>query len=344
MDSPSGEEEKIAKVLMTKLKDLGGKVEQDSYGNVIAKFNGSGDPIMLNAHMDTVEPGRGIKPIIKGDKITSDGKTVLGSDPKAGVAVILETLTSLKEQEIKHRALEVIFTKEEESTLGGSINLDYDLLAAKEGITFDGEWGVENICLSSPGYHRVELTVVGRSAHAGAEPEKGISAIKIAAEMISQLELGRIDDETTANIGLIDGGDAINAIPERVNIKGEIRSRNTQKLIRHTEHFKEVFDRVIKKHPGAEIDLNIVEEFRSYVLEPNHALVQKAIGVLKSMDLKPKLFHSGGATDVNIFSTHGISAIVVGTGEYEAHTTRESVLIPQMVQAAEFCEKIVQVN
>ncbi len=341
IDSPSGHEIRMAKEVTKRLRTLGFKVSSDTFGNVIGKLSGKGESIMLNAHLDTVEPGRGIKPIIKGDIIKSDGTTILGGDPKAGIAAILEALTSIIEDKIDHLPIEVIFTREEETSLGGAVNLDYKKLLAKRGITFDGEAEVHNIDISAPGYNRVDAIIVGRSAHAGAEPEKGLSAIKIAAEIISQLQLGRIDEETTANIGLIEGGSARNAVPEKVIIQGEIRSRDIKKLEKLTKHFQEVFNKISLGYPDAKIELVLEREFNPYLFNNDHRVLKYIVEVFKNMDIKANLNHSGGATDVNIFHTHGIEAIVVGSAVYKAHTTREYVVIPQMVQAAKFCEKAI---
>jgi tripeptide aminopeptidase len=343
IDSPSREEQKIVKEIIKRLKALGGSVQTDTYGNVIAKFAGTGEPMMINSHLDTVEPGRGIKPVINGDKITSDGTTILGGDAKAGVAEVLEALTSLKEEKHKHVPLDVVFTLGEEAGLLGSVNLDYSKVTAKRGVTFDGEAGVGTITNSAPGYNRVDVTIIGRGAHAGADPEKGISAIKIAAEIISKLEVGRIDHETTANIGLIEGGSARNAVPERVHFKAEIRSRDLKKLEKHSLYFEEVFNSVMQKHPQANIELKIEREFDPYLFEENHRVIQQVKKVLTHMGLTPKLEPTGGGTDVNIFHANGIEAVCVGTGDYELHTTREYVLISEMLQAAQFCEAIVKI-
>lgn len=342
IDSPSGEEQKISTKVIKRLKALGSSVDRDAYGNVIAKFDGLGEPLMLNAHLDTVEPGRGIKPVIHGDRITSDGDTILGGDAKAGIAEILEALTSIKEEKHKHVPLEVVFTLSEEMGLKGAVNLDYSKLAAKRGIAFDGMRDVGTITTSAPGYNRVEVTIIGRGAHAG-EPEKGISAIKIGAEIISKLEVGRIDHETTANVGLIEGGSALNAVPERLHFMAEIRSRSLQKLEKHSLHFEEVFDKVMQRYPGAKIELKIVREFDPYLFEESHRVIQLAKKALAQIGVKPKPEPAGGGADVNIFHTHGIEAVCVGTGDYELHTTREYVLISQMLAAAKFCEAIVTI-
>lgn len=341
IDSPSGEEEKVAQYLVKKLKELGATVERDTYGNVIGKFEGIGKPMMLNSHMDTVEPGRGIKPIVKGDTITSDGTTVLGGDAKAGVAIILEALASLKDNGSKHVPLEIVFTRNEEMTLLGAKNLDYSLLSAKRGLTFDGEGEAHRIDISSAYYKEIHVTVTGRDAHAGVEPEKGISAIKIASEIISLLNVGRIDEETTANIGLISGGSASNAIPRYAYFQGEIRSRNKKKRDNHLAHFQDVFSKVMKKYPEAKIEVKVEKETDGYSFSKYHPMLQHVWTTFQKLNMILEYNHSGGLTDVNIFNAHGIATLVVGTGDYEPHTLREYVKISEMYKAARFCEKMV---
>lgn len=341
IDSPSGSESQIVAEVTSRLKDLGGKVELDKFGNVIAHFKGEGEPILLNAHLDTVEPGRNIQAQIAGDIIKSDGTTVLGGDPKAGVSAILEALTSVKEEKTKHLPIDVVFTLGEENGLVGAVNLDYHKIKAKRGVTFDGDDGVHNVFISAPGYNAVDVKIIGRGAHAGVEPEKGISAIKIASEIISQLKIGRVDHETTANIGMIEGGSARNAVPEMLHFKGEIRSRNLDKLEQHTTHFRQVFGQVLVKYPEATVEVSIERKFYPYLLDENHRVIQHLTQVMGKMRLQPNLIHTGGGTDVNIMHNHGIEAVVVGTGDYEAHTKREYVKISEMLQAAQFCEKLI---
>lgn len=344
IDSVSDEEEKLAKHLVLKLKKLGGKAFLDSYGNVIGKFDGVGETYMINSHMDTVEPGRSIKPMIEGNKIISDGTTITGGDAKAGIAIILEALETLIENKRKHIPLEIVFTRGEETGLFGAVNLDYSKISAKKGITFDGEARVTNVTVAAPGYNDVDIVITGRAAHAGAEPEKGISAIKIAAEIISKLKVGRIDFETTANIGLISGGTARNAVPEIVEITAEIRSRSLNKLIKHSDHFTNVIEKVMTKYPEAKIDLNINRQFDSYRFKDSHPVVEKILKVLKEMKLKPNLKETGGGSDVSIFHSHGIEAICIGIAVHNAHTTREYVDILEMVESAEFCRRFVELS
>lgn len=344
IDSVSGEEKEVAQYLQSKLDSLGSVTNIDDYGNLIAAFDGEGEPFMLNCHMDTVEPGRAIKPIIKDDRIESDGSTILGADAKAGLAIILETLTSLKEDNKKHVPIDIILTVEEEIGLIGATKLDYSKVRAKKGIVFDGSKDIQNVTISAPGYTRVDVTITGRAAHAGARPEEGISAIRIASEIISKLELGRVDHETTANIGLIEGGSARNAVPEIAHFRGEIRSRDMKKLDNHTAHFQKIIDSVLEQYPEAKIDLIMHREFNPYLFEENHEMIKLMDKALKVCGLNLVLDHAGGGTDVNIFHKYDIAAVAVGTGGYKAHTKEEYAIISEMVDAAKVCEQLVLVD
>ena len=223
IDSPSGEEAAIAEALTSRLTDLGFTVSRDAYGNVIASEPGDA-PVLLSAHMDTVEPGWGIKPIIDGDIIHTDQTTVLGGDCKAGIAVILEALESLRSDGAARRTVEIALTRQEEIGLVGAKNLDYSMLRAKQAVVFDGEGPVYHVTTGSPTYISLDIDITGRAAHAGVEPEKGISAIQIAAEMIVQMRLGRLDENTTFNVGLIEGRQC----PQRSARARRSQGRNTQ--------------------------------------------------------------------------------------------------------------------
>ena len=229
IDSPSGEEEALAQELTRRLQGLGLKTTRDDYGNVIASDGGE-NPILLSAHMDTVEPGRGVKPRVQGDRILSNGATILGGDCKAGVSAILEALESIKEDGTPHLPIEVVFTREEEPGLIGARNLEFSKIKAKEAIVFDGEGPASRIISSSPTYIAFDIQITGRAAHAGVEPENGLSAIRIAAELITNLPQGRLDPQTTFNIGTIQGGSVRNAVPEKATLRGEFRSTDLETL------------------------------------------------------------------------------------------------------------------
>ena len=253
IDSPSDEEEEVALHLTDRLSRLGFSVVRDAHGNVIASEDGA-NPLLLSAHMDTVEPGRGIQPIIKGNRITSDGTTILGGDCKAGVAAILEGLESVDEDETVRRPVQVVFTRGEEIGLVGASNLDYSIIRASEAVVFDGNGPVNTITGASPTYMRFDITVKGRAAHAGVEPEKGLSAIRIATEIINELPNGRLDDETTFNVGLISGGSVRNAVPAEATFGGEWRSRNTETLDSLKMQLLTILERARERYQEATIE------------------------------------------------------------------------------------------
>ncbi len=342
IDSPSGEEDAMDQEVSSRLEALGLKVSHDSYNNVIAKLAGQGPPVMLSAHLDTVEPGRGIKPVVDGGVLRSDGSTILGGDCKAGVAIVLEALTAALESSRSHRAIEVVFTRHEEGGLVGAHHLDFSMVSAKEGIVFDGEGPPNRIILSAPSQNVVTAQITGRAAHAGLEPEKGISALLIAAEILGRLPLGRIDEETTANIGRLEGGLKRNIIPERAFLDGEFRSRSNEKLADLERKFRGVFDEVASRYPEAKIDLDIVNTYQAYQIEADSPAVAVIGRALAGMGLEPILESTGGGSDANVFIEKGITAIPVGIGVRDFHTTWETAVISEVLQGAQMCEGVIR--
>ena len=341
IDSPSGEEEEIAGYLTGRLEALGLEVIRDGYGNVIASHGGH-NPIMLSAHMDTVEPGRGIKPTVDGERIVSDGTTILGGDCKAGLSAILEALESVKEDGASHIPYEVVLTREEEPGLIGARNLDYSKVSAKEAIVFDGEGPSSRITSASPTYIGFDIEVTGRAAHAGIEPEKGLSAIRVAAELISKLPQGRLDPETTFNVGTIGGGTVRNAVPETAAFKGEFRSMNLETLDTVRLQMTEAVNQVRKMFPEAVIDDHIHTDFETYTLTDDDPATRRVKAALQSIGQEPTMEPSGGGTDGNIFRRMGISAVVVGMADSNMHTVREYVTIPDLVDAAHLTEALLR--
>jgi tripeptide aminopeptidase len=340
IDSPSGEEERIALELVRRLTVLGFAVQRDAHGNVVASEGGD-NPLLLSAHMDTVEPGRGIKPRIKGDRIVSDGTTILGGDCKAGISAILEGLESIKESGAKRRPVQVVFTRGEEIGLVGAKNLDASLLKAKEGVVFDGNGPPSKVTIASPTNLSFDVTIKGRSAHAGAEPEKGLSAIRIATDIISMLPQGRLDPETTFNVGVIKGGSVRNAVPENCAFNGEFRSRNQKMFESLKADFLNILETARTNHPEAVITATLDVGFESYNLKNSDPMVQRVSKVLRSVGMTPELGPSGGGTDGNVFSKWGVKCVVVGMSTQEMHTTREFVPIADLVKTATFCQALL---
>ena len=268
IDSISREERNLADFLIEKLEDLGlevivhqaGDKVKSNCGNIIARFKGNikeVTPIMFSAHMDTVIPGKNINPLLKGEKIVSSGKTILGADDKAAIAALLEALHIIKEKNISHGGIEIVFTICEEIGLKGAKNLDISELKSQIGFVLDAGGRVGKIITTAPSQNSREITIYGKAAHAGSNPEEGINAIQVAGFALSRMKLGRIDEETTANIGIISGGKATNIIPDEVTLEGEVRSRKEEKLEKYTEQLKKITEDTAQEFSAkAEVKIN----------------------------------------------------------------------------------------
>ena len=340
IDSPSGEEWDVARHISDRLAGLGFQVGRDEHGNVIAREAGD-RPLLLSAHMDTVNPGRSIKPQVVGDRITSDGNTILGGDCKAGVAAILEALQTVRDEGRPRRPVQVVFTRGEEIGLVGASNLDFTMLSATEAVVFDGNGPVNTITGGSPTYMAFDIDIRGRGAHAGVEPEKGLSAIKIASDLIAQLPQGRMDDETTFNIATITGGTVRNAVPSEAKITGEFRSMNTESLELLRMQLLATIGKIRGRYAEAEITEKLEMMFQMYRLDPNEATAQLVTRVMRDMGLQPDIRPSGGGTDGNVFRLHGIESVVVGMATNQMHTIDEYVVIPDLLDTARFCEQLM---
>lgn len=340
IDSPSDEEEEVAQHLIARLEKLGLTVERDAHGNVIASEPGE-LPLLLSAHMDTVEPGRAIIPEIKGDRIVSQGNTILGGDCKAGVAAIMEGLESVIEEGVPHRPIQVVFTRGEEIGLVGASNLDYSMIRALEAVVFDGNGPVNTITGSSPSYMSFDVTVRGRGAHAGVEPEKGLSAVRIVSEIIQDLPQGRLDEETTFNVGLISGGTVRNAVPVEATFGGEFRSRNTETFDLVKMQLLTTLNQARAKYREATIEEKLEVLFQMYTLDPDEKVARMTRRVMEEMHLAPDIRPSGGGTDGNVMRRQGIQSVVVGMATNGMHTVDEYVVIPDLIDTATFCRRLI---
>jgi tripeptide aminopeptidase len=295
---------------------------------------GSGDWLLLSTHMDTVGTDRGIKPVIRDGVVYSDGTTILGADDKSGVAAVLEVLTVLQEQGLPHPPLEVVITVGEELGLYGARNLDTSRLRSRYGIVLDSGGPIGHFVVSAPSQDNIRLTVHGMSAHAGAEPEKGINAIRVAAEAIAAMPLGRIDAETTCNVGIIEGGTARNIVPDRVKVIGEARSRDNAKLEALTARIVQSFQDAADHH-GARLEADVNRTYSTYRLAENEPIVQAVAGAARSLGHEVRLRSSGGGTDGNIYTVAGIPCVVISTGMAEVHTPNEHIAIADLVASTE---------
>ncbi len=361
IDSESLNEKEIADYLAKKLKELGldvwadnaGKTFEGNAGNVMGRLEGNvkGEPLLFMAHMDTVKPGNGVKPIIENGIIKSDGNTVLGSDDKSGIVAILEILHMLKEDNIPHPEIEILFTFAEEIGLYGAKAVDTDRLHSKCGFALDSE-EVEKIIIKAPFQNSIGIDIYGIESHAGVVPEKGISAIKIAAEAIHNMKLGRIDSETTANVGVIEGGKAANIIAGYVRLECEARSHNVDKLKKQTKHMIDAVNDAVR---NSEININkrkliaksketVIRKFNGISLGKDEFPAVLAYKAIKKAGLKPKFGQSGGGSDANILNRKGIKTVILGTGMSNVHTKEEFIKVKNLIKTAEIVGNIIRLS
>lgn len=360
IDSISREEGLMAQALREKLAAMGADITVDKAGevlggqsgNIIAKFEGNTNapPLMLNAHMDTVEPGRGVRPVFSEGVFTSDGTTILGADDKSAIAILLEALLTIQEKNLTHGPLELVLTVCEEIGLLGAKHLDFSLVSSKYGFALDAS-DPRGIVTRAPAANRMTLKIHGKAAHAGAAPEQGINAISLAGKAIAGLTLGRVDEETTCNIGVIEGGKATNIVPDLVTLHGEVRSHNEKKLTETTKTILDAFEKVTADYRAASgtADLPLFEAFvendfpLTHIAE-DHPVVVMAKKASTNLGRPMRCKTTGGGADANIFFNKGIVTGVIGTGMLDMHTVRESVRLDAMVETAELMIEIIRLH
>ena len=340
IDNPSKQEAAMVAEVMRRLTALGLEPTQDSKGNVIAVLAGEGEPLLFNAHLDSVNPAVGKAPVMDGDIIRSSGDTVLGADDLAGVAAILEGVQSAMSKGTGVRAAEIVFTVEEEIGLFGARELDYSRLRSRMGVALDLNGAVGGICVSAPAQASITAVVHGKAAHAGVAPEQGIDAIRVAAQAIAAMPLGRIDEETTANIGIISGGTARNIVPDRVELTAEARSRDESKLDRQIEAMHTALTEAVEQH-GARLDWTVNRAYGPLRIADDAPIVERCRAALASLGIPARLEATGGGSDVNIFNMHGIEAVNLSIGYREIHSTAEHIAIADLADAARLVEALL---
>ncbi|MGE6752151.1 tripeptidase T [Rossellomorea sp. NPDC071047] len=353
IDSETKEEAEIAKVLTQKFSDLGVEVFEDDTmgetghgaGNLICTLKGNKegvDTIYFTSHMDTVVPAKGVKPTLKDDGyIYSDGTTILGADDKAGLATMLESVRVLKENNISHGDIQFIITVGEESGLVGAKALDSSLVKAKYGFALDSDGKVGNIIVAAPTQAKVRATIYGKTAHAGVAPEKGVSAITIAAKAISKMPLGRIDDETTANIGRFEGGKATNIVCEQADILAEARSLVPEKMEAQVEKMKAAFESVAEEMGGkAEVEVQVM--YPGFKFKDGDEVVEVAKRAAKKIGRPSELLTSGGGSDANVIAGFGVPTVNLAVGYEEIHTKSERMPVEELNKLSEMVVAIIQ--
>ncbi len=351
IDSESGDEKQMQEHVAQELKkrgcrvlvdDCGKKFNTNARGNVMGFFPGTikSAPFVLSAHIDTVRPGKGIKPTVKKDRIVSDGTTILGADDKAGVAIVLELLQTLKESKVAHPPLEILFSLSEERGMYGAKLVDAKKFKGREGLILDNE-SVEELLIQGPAVNDIVVDVHGLAAHAGACPEKGISALEVAAYAISHMKLGRIDKETVANFGAVSGGEVPNIVMEKLSLIGEARSLDMKKLAKQTAHMKQAFDLAVKHYTKKidgrihkpEVKFNVSLRYSSVKVSKTHPIVKELMAAAKRLGVKLEARASGGGCDANVLSGKGFTLPNLGVGVYDCHTLKEHLILKEFFTA-----------
>jgi len=350
--SPSKNEKEIVSYVKNKLKNLGIKVNVDkcgykfgsNAGNIIALYragnpSGSG-PIFLIAHLDTVKVNGDIIPAVKNGKIyNKDKNTILGGDDKVAAAAIIETLSIIKEKNIPTGDIYIVFTISEEIGVLGAKNINMEMVKAKYGFAFDSDGDVGTIINRAPFHNSIFAQFKGKATHAGIEPEKGINSIKAASIAISNMKIGRIDKESTCNVGKIEGGVATNIVAEDTKLEMEARSLKLSKLNKITgEMINDLKKGAFKV--GADLKYKIVREYDGFKIDESEIPVKVAKKAIKKLKIKPRIISYGGGSDINIFNSKGKSAVNLSAGVENIHTNKEFVKVEQLEKLAELILEI----
>lgn len=362
IDSLSRKERTIAVRLKREMEELGAEVFIDDagekvggdVGNVIAHFKGNvadATPILLSAHMDTVVPGEGVVPVLDGDILRSDGRTVLGGDDKSGVAIICEVLRVVRDHQLPCGAIDVVFTICEEAGLIGAKQLDVNRLKARTGLVLDSD-SVGFLFTKAPAANRMEFRIRGLEAHAGVCPENGINAIQVAAEGITRMKLGRIDEETTANIGIVEGGMAVNIVPNSVLLKGEARSHSEEKLEKQSHHMLECLQEAASRHEleldgkriRATVEATIERDYDRMHVPDGAGIVRLVRQAADTLKLELKTLATGGGCDANVFNKKGLEVANLSTGMREIHTVNEWLDLKDLYLSAQIVLEVVKLN
>ncbi len=343
----SGSERPVVDFIKSFLSDFDYEISEDdsrqftnsNSGNLICKIGNGGDFLMLS-HMDTARPTEYTKPIIQDDKIVSSGDTVLGVDNRAGVAVLLFMLEKIAKENIQVKDFTVAFTTCEETTLFGSKHLGINN-KINRCFVFDSGYRPGNFIFSSCGAIGFNIIITGKASHSGISPEKGINSLQAAAKAISKLPLGRIDEDTTINIGKLKSGSAVNVIPELTELEGEVRSFDLEKAEKYFDiilsAFREETDAI-----GAKIDCNHFWDFKPYTIPENAQVYCETISAITKVGLIPSPRISLGGSDANSLNGRGIESVNLGIGAQNPHSNDEFIYLEDLVKSAEIALELVK--
>ena len=350
LNSPSRREAPVADYLIKRLKELGRTAVVDdsavmtgsNTGNIIVRVpgNATGPTILLGAHMDTVGPTEGMTPVIRDGIIYSNGKTVLGADDKAGIAIILAVLADVQSGGIPHGPIEIVLSVQEEVGLFGVKHLQADL-QADYGYILDSSDAVGSIINQAPSKVDLDFVLEGKAAHAGVCPEKGINAIVAAASAVARLRTGRIDAHTTSNVGVISGGKARNIVPDGAEVAMEVRSTDKETLEREVQAVLTAFDEAASAS-GAHVTVKRDTPFETFLIPETHPVITNAFRAAHSIGIEPRLRITGGGMDANVFNSRGLPCVGLGLGIEDAHSPQEHIAAAHIEANVRFVKALLR--
>jgi len=338
--SPPGEERAVADRVTRELEAIGLAWEEDdaasaigsTAGNVLCRLPGRADggvPIFLCAHFDTVPLVGPLEPVVEDGVVRNAGGAILGADNKSALAVMVEAARRIVDEGRPHAGVELLFTPMEEIGLVGAAAFDVELLEARLGYVYDQAAPIGDVITGSPSAQELEMTFVGRAAHAGMYPEEGRSAIVAAARAVADMPHGRVDELTTVNVGLIRGGTARNVVPERCTLEAEVRSHDHDRV---TEVVQQVVDAAAfaASLSDCTLETRIEPKYRGYRFRDDDLPVRLAVDALGRSGYRPRLGLSGGAADANVFNARGLECVNLANGMVDIHTPDERIAVDDL--------------
>lgn len=344
IDSPTGHEQAMAQEMVKRLTALGISAVIDTAGNVIARVegnneSGSGEALLLNAHIDTVEPGRGIEPVIESGIIRSSSDTILGADNKVAVAAMLEAIMAVREQGVAHPPIEFVLTVSEEVANIGAIELDTTQLTARYGFTCDSGDTLGTITIASPYYNRFDIQLRGAAAHAS-RPEQALNVLPVLQKALAGIQLGRISENTVCNIGMVQVGHARNTVPGTLSLSGEVRSFVREELDEVTARIMEEFESAARA-ANVEITTDVVLENDGYLFSEDDVLAQFTAQSMQAVGVTPQMKKSSECYDANIFNGRGIQVLNIANEVQGMHTVNESITVENLTKTAEIIAQLI---
>lgn len=351
LDAPSRSERPVADAVIDYLDQLGVSVDEDdaaakiggNCGNLYARLPGTvpGPAVLFCVHLDTVEPCHAKKIVVTEDRvIRSDGTTILGADDVSALAAVLESLRTLVETGIPHRDIELLFTVAEETHLQGSRHADLTRFSAGAAYVLDANQSPGLGVVAAPGHVSFEVDIKGHAAHAGINPEEGVSAITVAARAIADMRLGRIDAGTTANIGRIEGGTVTNIVADHCHVTAECRSLDWRRLEEQADHMRSCL-KTAAAEAGARITIGETIDYYPYSVASDSLAMRQFLAACEALSIKPQLLTLGGGSDMNVLVRGGLSGMVLSCGMQLMHSCQEYLTIDDLMMTTELVLRLM---